>query len=240
MLHSFKLAFQCTNNEAKYEALLLGLNLLKDKKVKRIAVQRDSELVINQVKGTYQAKHPRMRAYRNVVLDMIENFSEYNFSLIPREHNAIADSLASSTSVFKIPIGPNKKYEIEVKHRPFVPDNVKHWQVFKDNKQTENFLQLKGKFQNLQIDEDYDLDGNDSSTLAPKTKGYLNTLGGKDILQLKNNSIPWGLVPLEKLFDNNDVATDPQLALNEEEVEDYNIGSDKHPKFIKLSKSMTP
>ena len=85
MLHSFKLAFQCTNNEAKYEALLLGCNMLRDKEVKRIYVQGDSKLVINQVKGTYQAKHPRMRAYRNVVLDFLENFPEFFFSLIPRE-----------------------------------------------------------------------------------------------------------------------------------------------------------
>jgi len=38
-LHSFKLAFECTNNEEEYEALLLGLNLLKDLKVKRVVVQ---------------------------------------------------------------------------------------------------------------------------------------------------------------------------------------------------------
>ncbi len=51
MNYSFKLAFQCTNNEAECEALVLRLNLLKDKKVKMINVQGDSELVINQVKG---------------------------------------------------------------------------------------------------------------------------------------------------------------------------------------------
>ena len=37
-------------------------------------------------------------------------------------------------------------------------------------------------------------------------EGYLNVFAGKDIIQLKNNSIPKGLVPLEELFDKNDVA----------------------------------
>ena len=36
-------------------------------------------------------------------------------------------------------------------------------------------------------------------------------LGGKDIIQLKSNFIPIGLIPLEKLFDHNDVAKDPKV-----------------------------
>ena len=46
---SYKLNFECTNNVAKYEALLLGLNALKDMGAKRVQVMGDSKLVINQV-----------------------------------------------------------------------------------------------------------------------------------------------------------------------------------------------
>jgi ribonuclease HI len=63
-LCSYKLAFECTNNMAEYEALILGLKVLKELGTKRIAVHGDSELVINQVKGIYQSKHPRLRAYK--------------------------------------------------------------------------------------------------------------------------------------------------------------------------------
>jgi len=59
--------------------------MLRDKEVKRIVVQGDSKMVINKIKGTYQAKHPRMQSYRNVVLDLLERFSEFDFSLIHRE-----------------------------------------------------------------------------------------------------------------------------------------------------------
>jgi hypothetical protein len=65
--------------------------------------------VINQVKGIYKTKHPRMREYRNIVLDVLENFTEYNLSVIPRGKNLIVDALATSASVFKIPIFPNRK-----------------------------------------------------------------------------------------------------------------------------------
>jgi len=50
-LCSFKLLFDRTNNVAEYEALILGLNSLKELKSKRIVVHGDFELVINQVKG---------------------------------------------------------------------------------------------------------------------------------------------------------------------------------------------
>jgi ribonuclease HI len=154
-LCSYKLAFDCTNNMVEYEALILGLGILRDLRAKKIYVHGYYELIINQVKGTYQTKHPRMRAYRNLVLDLLENFSEYNISVVPREQNPIADALATSTSVFKIPIYPNKKYEIEVKHRPTIPDNVKYWQVFEDDKQIIRFLQMKEEYENVQIDEEF-------------------------------------------------------------------------------------
>ena len=55
---SYKLAFDCSNNEAEYEALIAGLKILRNLNAKRIAVYGDSKLVIKQVKGEYQAKHP--------------------------------------------------------------------------------------------------------------------------------------------------------------------------------------
>ena len=57
-VYSYKLTFECTNNVAEYEALLLGLNALKDLKEKRIDVFGDSELVVNQVNDSYQTKNP--------------------------------------------------------------------------------------------------------------------------------------------------------------------------------------
>lgn len=60
---SYKLAFDFSNNEAEYEALIASLKIFKKMNSKRILVYGDSELIIKQVKGEYQAKHLRMRAY---------------------------------------------------------------------------------------------------------------------------------------------------------------------------------
>ena len=87
-------------------------------------VDGDFELIINKVKAIYKEKNPILRAYRNIVLDLLEEFSEYSLLEIPRGQNQIANSLATSASFLKIPIFPNMGYEIEFKHRPIVADNI--------------------------------------------------------------------------------------------------------------------
>ena len=50
---SYKLNFECTNNVAEYDALLLGFHALEDMGAKMIQVIGDSKLVINQVNDIY-------------------------------------------------------------------------------------------------------------------------------------------------------------------------------------------
>ena len=73
-LFSYKLYFDCTNNVVEYEELVLGLKVLNNLNAKKIYIYGDSELIINQVKGSYQAKHPKLSSYRNMVLDLLESF----------------------------------------------------------------------------------------------------------------------------------------------------------------------
>ena len=74
---SYKLYFECPNNIDEYEALILGIKMIKKIEIKKVIIYGDSELVINQVKGVYQVKHPRMRAYRNTILDLLQDIPEY-------------------------------------------------------------------------------------------------------------------------------------------------------------------
>jgi len=61
-----------------------------------------------------------------------------------------------------------------------------------------------------------------------------------EVLQLKDNVIPKGLIPLEELFDHDDVARKPSLVPMDKGVEDVNLGIAEKPKFVKLSKSLSP
>ena len=219
---SYKLAFDCSNNEVEYEALIAGLKILRKLKAKKIAVYGDSELVIKQVKGEFQAKHPRMRAYQNAVLDILKLFSEHTLTCVPRIQNGVADALAKAASNLKIPMNSSNKFDIYVKHRPTVPDNQRCWQVFQDDEEIKDFLQIEGEFKDISIDTEPD------------------EVNQMDVLQLKDNFIPKGLIPLEEPFDQDDVARKPTLRPTEEGVEEVNIGATKNPKMVKLSKSLSP
>lgn len=56
----FKLDFEVTHNVAKYEALILGLELAKSLKVQNLEVYNDLELIVKQIKNICQTKHPRL------------------------------------------------------------------------------------------------------------------------------------------------------------------------------------
>ena len=64
---TYKLGFPCSNNEAEYEALLVGLKAAKRLGIKKLKVFRDFELVIKQVRGTYGVKNPTLATYKATV-----------------------------------------------------------------------------------------------------------------------------------------------------------------------------
>jgi hypothetical protein len=198
----------------------------------------DSEFVINQVMNIYQTKQQRHKQYRNEVWDLIDNlFLAFNLSFIPREQNQKVDSMALAASMFRPPIGPSIKYQVEIKHITTIPDNIKHWKVFSDDSKLQRFLHTIDEFSNISIDQESQEDENEK--LEDQQSSHLmKTVDGYDIVELKTNNIPKGLVPLEIFFDSNDVYKGTAMKHQEEEVTDYNIGTTENPNIIKLSKAL--
>ena len=64
---SLRLNLSATNNEAKYEALLMGIAMVQRMGGKSIKVFSDSRLVVSQVKGEFEAKDERMQGYLSQV-----------------------------------------------------------------------------------------------------------------------------------------------------------------------------
>ena len=60
---SLRLDFSATNNETKYEALLMGIAMVQKMGGKSVKVFSDSRLVVGQVKGEFEAKDERMQGY---------------------------------------------------------------------------------------------------------------------------------------------------------------------------------
>ena len=57
---SLRLDFSAANNEAKYEALLVGMAMVQRMGGKSIKLFSDSRLVVGQVRGEFEAKDERM------------------------------------------------------------------------------------------------------------------------------------------------------------------------------------
>jgi ribonuclease HI len=231
---SYKLEFEATNNMVGYESLVLGLRAAKDMGIEEISVFRDSELIFHQVGNLYQANHPRLRNYRNEVWDLIDKFLlAFNISFIPREENIMVDSLVVSSSNFRVPFPPKLNYDVEVNYRPSILDNVKHWKVFEDDLEIKRFLETIDKFFALHIDQDRDSESN------PHVDVFLNKITNHHIVQLPRNHIMKGLVPSERLFDKSDVAVKVKGSIDDVDVTECNIGTEKDPKFVKLSSSLS-
>ncbi|CAJ2662327.1 unnamed protein product [Trifolium pratense] len=97
-----RLCFDCTNNIAEYEACIMGLEAAIDLRIKILEVYRDSALVICQVKGEWETRHPKLIPYRAHIVKLMEYFDEITFHHIPREENQVADALATLSSMYKV------------------------------------------------------------------------------------------------------------------------------------------
>ena len=56
---SLRLGFSATNNEAEYEALLMGMTMVQRMGGKVVEIYSDSRLIVGQVKGELEAKDVR-------------------------------------------------------------------------------------------------------------------------------------------------------------------------------------
>ena len=70
---------------AEYEALILGLQIIRKLGGKRILIMGDSELIIKQVNGDYSVHNPRLARYRDATIDLCGDLLECKFANIPRK-----------------------------------------------------------------------------------------------------------------------------------------------------------
>ncbi|KAL0447353.1 UNVERIFIED_CONTAM: hypothetical protein Slati_1863200 [Sesamum latifolium] len=87
-----------SNNEAEYEALVIGLRMAHETGAKHLLVYSDSQLVVKQVEDTYEAKEESMIQYLQQIADLQTKFHHFQIIQIPREENAKADSLSKLAS----------------------------------------------------------------------------------------------------------------------------------------------
>jgi ribonuclease H / adenosylcobalamin/alpha-ribazole phosphatase len=84
-----------TNNVAEYAGLIAGLKAARDLGATEVDVRMDSKLVIEQMAGRWQIKHPSIRPLAAEAAALAGGFRSVTFQWVPRERNQAADALAN-------------------------------------------------------------------------------------------------------------------------------------------------
>lgn len=101
---AYKLGFECTNNMAEYEVLLLGLREAALLKIKELKIYGDSKLVVNQVEDVYNTNDEKLKTYKEAVTDILNHFEKYIIENILRINNRYANAMESVASLMTIDI----------------------------------------------------------------------------------------------------------------------------------------
>ncbi|GKD09877.1 reverse transcriptase domain-containing protein [Tanacetum coccineum] len=96
--YALRFGLKATNNEAEYEALIVGLRIAEQMGVKNLQAHVDSRLMANQVNESYVAKESGMIKYLDKVKTLASIFKEFSITQIPRGENKKADALSKIAS----------------------------------------------------------------------------------------------------------------------------------------------
>ena len=84
-----------TNNVAEYGGLIAGLTAAVELDPAEVEVRMDSKLVVEQMSGRWQVKHPSMKPLAREAASLVSRLPRVRFSWIPRAENGHADRLAN-------------------------------------------------------------------------------------------------------------------------------------------------
>jgi broad specificity phosphatase PhoE/ribonuclease HI len=86
---------RATNNVAEYGGLIAGLTAALELDPAEVEVRMDSKLVVEQMSGRWQVKHPAMKPLAREAAALVQRLPRVRFSWIPRAQNGHADRLAN-------------------------------------------------------------------------------------------------------------------------------------------------
>jgi len=86
---------EATNNQAEYTALIEGLKKALELGAREVEIFSDSELLVNQLLGKYKIKNTGLKLLYSEVVKLVGFLESFKISLVPREQNQEADSLAN-------------------------------------------------------------------------------------------------------------------------------------------------
>ncbi|XP_070019876.1 uncharacterized protein [Nicotiana sylvestris] len=79
-----------------------GLELARELGIVQVIIKSDSQLVVNQMQGTYISREARIQQYLKKARDLVRQFQTWKVTQIPREENVEADALANLASATEV------------------------------------------------------------------------------------------------------------------------------------------
>jgi ribonuclease HI len=125
--YMLQIYFHASNNVAEYEALVHGLKMAKEIGIRRILCFGDSDLVVHQVSGEWDAKDANMASYRFYVQQLCGFFEGCKFHHVPRANNDEVDRLSKIGSTKQdIPAGVS----LEIIRKPSIKPSPESGSIY--------------------------------------------------------------------------------------------------------------
>lgn len=91
-----------TNNEAEYAGLTLALEAAATLGGQFVEIRLDSEVVVYQMIGRFAVNSPTLKRCHQQACVLARELPQVRYVHIPREHNVIADALATEASAGRV------------------------------------------------------------------------------------------------------------------------------------------
>lgn len=87
---------ETTNNVAEYTALLYALVEAQARRLRRLRIRTDSELLAKQLQGQYRVRDATLRLLHDLARHVMRAFARCSVEHVPRAQNKAADRLATA------------------------------------------------------------------------------------------------------------------------------------------------
>ncbi|KAK2990335.1 hypothetical protein RJ640_003607 [Escallonia rubra] len=125
----FQIEKDCSNNQAEYEALIIGLEILLDMHITTVQISGDSQLVIKQLNREFKCNAPGLEMYFSIATYLLAKFDDVTITHIPRINNSSANVTAQLASGLKVPEGVDGQWVKVSRCLPMINDRYKDLEI---------------------------------------------------------------------------------------------------------------
>ncbi|KAG9444492.1 hypothetical protein H6P81_015832 [Aristolochia fimbriata] len=138
--YSFVLTHNFSNNEAEYQAILLGLGIAVEMKLPQLNIYGDSALVIKQLAGEFEVKKAELEPFWRHAGELLAQILEASLHYVPRSENGLTDALAGIAA--SLALFNQRPCQVPICEQWVIPPPVKEETEEDETEETEESLPI--------------------------------------------------------------------------------------------------